>query len=63
MEPIADMENFIKSRQKKGKMPREVRKDLEDRGYDFYAAQGLVMRYWEFEEENDGASGSSTGGS
>ena len=48
---IVDMENFIQSRQRKGKTAKEVVTDLERAGYDMHAARGLVMKYWEMEEE------------
>ena len=63
MEHIADMENYIRSRQRKGKKPSEVRKDLEKVGYDFYAAEGLVMLHWKYEEGDNGTKRTSTGGS
>lgn len=47
---IVDMRNFILKRQQKGKTPVEIRQDLMERGYDFHAAHGLVMLYWETDD-------------
>lgn len=47
MQFIKDMENFIRSRQRKGKTATEAKKDLMQYGYDEHAARGLVMLHWE----------------
>lgn len=46
LEPIANMENFIHARQKRGKTPVEIRDALMERGYDIHAAGGLVGMFW-----------------
>lgn len=53
MEHISDMKNFIRSRQKKGKTANQIKEDLEKHGYDQYAAQGLVMIYFEVKDEDN----------
>ncbi len=50
MEQIADMANFIRSRQRKGITATEVRKVLTERGYDLHAARALVMMHWVISE-------------
>lgn len=50
MEQIADMENYIRSRQGKGKTATDIREDLQKHGYDFHAASALIIRYWEYKE-------------
>lgn len=47
MEVIADLENYIRKRQRKGKSPEQIMGDLKNHGYDHFAAQGLVMLHWE----------------
>lgn len=51
MEHIVDLENYVRSRQRKGKSAHDIVGDLMRAGYDSYAAQGLVMMYWETKEE------------
>lgn len=53
MEIIQDMENYVRSRQRKGKKATEVRQDLEDHGYDRAAAEAFVMMHWESKELDD----------
>lgn len=53
MEQIADMQNYVRSRQRKGKTPKETRDDLVQHGYDIHAAHGLVMMHWETSESEE----------
>jgi hypothetical protein len=47
------MENYVRSRQRKGKTATEVRQDLEAHGYDRPAAEAFVMMHWESKELDD----------
>lgn len=44
---IHDMENYIRSRQRKGKSAGDIRADLIREGYDVHAAQAFIYQYWE----------------
>lgn len=50
---IVDMKNFIQARQRKGQTATEIAKNLEGRGYDYYAARGLVMLHWEYDKTSE----------
>lgn len=53
MEPIADMQNYVRSRQRKGKTPQQVIDDLVARGdYDEYAAYAFVIMHWEIKDKD-----------
>lgn len=52
METIVDLQNYVWKRQANGKSAVEIRQDLIDHGYDFHAAAALVMRYWDFGDED-----------
>lgn len=53
MEHISDMENYIQSRRRKGKTARQIHEDLQNHGYDHFAAHALVMLHWYTQEEKD----------
>jgi hypothetical protein len=48
---IADIENFIRSRQRKNKTATDIVADLQKYGYDYHAARALVMKHWETPKE------------
>lgn len=51
MENIVDMQNYVRSRQRKGKTAKQVQYDLVDHGYDYHAAYAFVMAHWEIPDE------------
>lgn len=53
MEHIADMKNYIRSRQNKGKTATQIKEDLMKAGYDGFAATGLITLHWDFGDNSE----------
>lgn len=47
MNQIVDMQNYIRTRQRKGRTGMQILDDLMAAGYDRFAAEAFVMQYWE----------------